>query len=262
MSRKPKKAITSKVSLLPKAASSTWSSSASSKAGRIYPAKPTSSAKAPSCKSWARSCWTCAKTPDGLACARARQAGEAMAKPNASPTSKASAAKCSLWASSCASSDPDTLQAVREALDVQRNGSAKEPWPCTWPSLARPPVARRCRRWASGSTYPDTDIQQLRALVRQARKDACPTKPPCPKEAPRQGRAYRDIFQAGQKRPHMAPAEHPRLTMSDSQFDPVASASSPSATAPPAACTKTKACLRCKTGWASAAQPASRSSRA
>jgi ribosome-associated protein len=39
---------------------------------------------------------------------------------------------------------------------------------------------------------PDTDSQQLRSLVRQARKDAKPEKPG---EALRHGRAYRDIFQ-------------------------------------------------------------------
>ena len=39
---------------------------------------------------------------------------------------------------------------------------------------------------------PQTDSQQLRALVRQARKDAKPEKPGL---APRHGRAYREIFQ-------------------------------------------------------------------
>jgi ribosome-associated protein len=39
---------------------------------------------------------------------------------------------------------------------------------------------------------PATDSQNLRALVRQARKDAKPEKPGL---APRHGRAYRDIFQ-------------------------------------------------------------------
>jgi ribosome-associated protein len=39
---------------------------------------------------------------------------------------------------------------------------------------------------------PSTDSQQLRALVRQARKDAKPEKPGA---AVRHGRAYRDIFQ-------------------------------------------------------------------
>lgn len=40
--------------------------------------------------------------------------------------------------------------------------------------------------------HPDTDAQQLRALVRQARKDAKPEKPG---EAPRHGKSYREIFQ-------------------------------------------------------------------
>jgi ribosome-associated protein len=42
------------------------------------------------------------------------------------------------------------------------------------------------------SSNPLTDSQQLRALIRQARKDA---KPERPGEALRHGRAYRDIFQ-------------------------------------------------------------------
>ena len=40
--------------------------------------------------------------------------------------------------------------------------------------------------------YPGTDSQQLRALVRQARKDAAPEKPGA---APRHGKSYREIFQ-------------------------------------------------------------------
>ena len=45
--------------------------------------------------------------------------------------------------------------------------------------------------------YPDTDIQQLRALVRQARKDAPPADKAAVSQglAPRQGRAFREIFQ-------------------------------------------------------------------
>jgi ribosome-associated protein len=41
-------------------------------------------------------------------------------------------------------------------------------------------------------THPATDSQQLRALVRQARKDL---KAGPAGEAPRQGKAYREIFQ-------------------------------------------------------------------
>jgi ribosome-associated protein len=52
---------------------------------------------------------------------------------------------------------------------------------------------------------PETDSQQLRALVRQARKDAKPEKPGL---APRHGRAYREIFQL--VREHLsAPADEP-----------------------------------------------------
>ena len=45
-------------------------------------------------------------------------------------------------------------------------------------------------------SYPHTDSQQLRALVRQARKDDTTSKADIAKGlAPRQGRAYREIFQ-------------------------------------------------------------------
>ena len=45
--------------------------------------------------------------------------------------------------------------------------------------------------------YPGTDTQQLRALVRQARKDAVPADKAAVSQglAPRQGRAYREVFQ-------------------------------------------------------------------
>jgi ribosome-associated protein len=44
--------------------------------------------------------------------------------------------------------------------------------------------------------YPQTDIQQLRALVRQARKDAVPVTNAAVSQglAPRQSRAYREMF--------------------------------------------------------------------
>ena len=45
------------------------------------------------------------------------------------------------------------------------------------------------------AAHPDTDSQQLRALIRQARKDGLPDKSAVSQGAfPRQGRAYRDIF--------------------------------------------------------------------
>jgi len=44
--------------------------------------------------------------------------------------------------------------------------------------------------------HPDTDTQQLRALIRQARKDAPPADKAAVSQglAPRKGRAYRDLF--------------------------------------------------------------------
>ena len=44
--------------------------------------------------------------------------------------------------------------------------------------------------------HPDTDTQQLRALIRQARKDTQPDNTSISQGlAPRRGRAYREIFQ-------------------------------------------------------------------
>jgi ribosome-associated protein len=90
--------------------------------------------------------------------------------------------------------DEPSLQAVRDALDVQRQGSAGE-------ALA----LHRAEEWrdkliagedALGewlAAHPDTDTQQLRALVRQARRDAQPDI--AKGQAPRHGRAYRELFQ-------------------------------------------------------------------
>jgi ribosome-associated protein len=88
--------------------------------------------------------------------------------------------------------DPAVLEAVRTALYEQANGSAQE-------NL----VLHQAETWrdrlladenAFGEwigAHPTTDTQQLRALIRQARKDAKPDKPGA---TVRHGRAYRDIF--------------------------------------------------------------------
>jgi ribosome-associated protein len=89
--------------------------------------------------------------------------------------------------------DPEVLDAVRTALEEQRRGPAEE-------SAALHEAERWRDRFVAGDdaiaswmeSYPDTDSQQLRALVRQARKDF---KAGAPGEAPRQGKAYREIFQ-------------------------------------------------------------------
>ena len=89
---------------------------------------------------------------------------------------------------------PLDAEPIRAAIDEQVNGSADltlalhlaEQW--------------RDKLIASDETlgdwlndYPATDSQQLRALIRQARKDIA--KPETPGEAPRHGKSYREIFQ-------------------------------------------------------------------
>ncbi|MHB8950821.1 MAG: ribosome biogenesis factor YjgA [Rhodoferax sp.] len=88
--------------------------------------------------------------------------------------------------------DPATLETVRTTLQEQNNGSAQDNLVLhlaeTWRDRL---VADEDAFGEWISQYPDTDSQQLRALARQARKDAKPEKPG---EAVRHGRAYRDIF--------------------------------------------------------------------
>jgi ribosome-associated protein len=89
--------------------------------------------------------------------------------------------------------DPAVLETMRAALVEQNSGSAHDNLVLhlaeTW----------RDRLLASEDAFgewiarcPETDSQQLRALIRQARKDAVPEKPGA---AIRHGRAYRDVFQ-------------------------------------------------------------------
>lgn len=94
--------------------------------------------------------------------------------------------------------DEATLDAVREALDTQHAGSARETLALHEAERWRDDLIAREEAVGEWLTrYPDTDSQQLRSLVRQARKDR-----PAPDAdaasrglAPRQGRAYREIFQ-------------------------------------------------------------------
>jgi len=89
--------------------------------------------------------------------------------------------------------DPAVLETVRAALTEQTSGSAQE-------NLILH-LAESWRERLLGAEdafgdwlaqHPDIDSQQLRALIRQAKKDAVPEKPGA---AVRHGRAYRDIFQ-------------------------------------------------------------------
>jgi ribosome-associated protein len=94
--------------------------------------------------------------------------------------------------------DAEQIDAIRAALEVQRKGSAAD--------TLRLHTAERWRErlveddaavgaWVT--QFPATDAQQLRALVRQARKDAVPSSAEAVStgQAPRQGRAFRELFQ-------------------------------------------------------------------
>jgi ribosome-associated protein len=94
--------------------------------------------------------------------------------------------------------DEDTLQAVRHALELQRLGHSHDTEQLHHAEAWRDRLIASddaVQEWIS--QYPGTDTQQLRALVRQARKDAPPPDKAAVSQglAPRQGRAYREIFQ-------------------------------------------------------------------
>jgi ribosome-associated protein len=95
------------------------------------------------------------------------------------------------------------LNAIRTALVEQHTPSAQETLALHAAEQWRDRLIAdddAVGQWVT--TCPGTDTQQLRALVRQARKDAKPEKAG---EAQRHGRAYRDIFQL--VRAHLAGEE-------------------------------------------------------
>ncbi len=93
--------------------------------------------------------------------------------------------------------DEDTIAAARAALAEQHQGSA-----------AQTRALHEAERWRDRlidsddavaewiAAHPSSDIQQLRALVRQARKDAPAESRATVSQglAPRHGRAYRELF--------------------------------------------------------------------
>jgi ribosome-associated protein len=89
--------------------------------------------------------------------------------------------------------EPSVLDEVRAALSEQQGGSAEDNLRLHQAELWRDRLLGdddALGAWLTANA--DTDAQQLRALIRQARKDAQPEKPGA---AVRHGRAYRDIFQ-------------------------------------------------------------------
>jgi ribosome-associated protein len=93
--------------------------------------------------------------------------------------------------------EPEALQAARDALDEQNKGSARETQTLHLAEQWRAELVAdedALSRWMA--QFPGTDSQQLRALIRQARKD----NPPDPAAeskglAPRHSRAWREVFQ-------------------------------------------------------------------
>lgn len=94
--------------------------------------------------------------------------------------------------------DEEVLQAVRHALELQRLGHSYDTEQLHQAEQWRDRLIDSddaVQQWMS--QFPGTDTQQLRALVRQARKDAVPVDNAAVSQglAPRQGRAYRELFQ-------------------------------------------------------------------
>ena len=94
--------------------------------------------------------------------------------------------------------DPDTLAGVRAALQELHQGSAEATMALHLAEQWRDRLIANDDAFGLWvEQYPATDTQQLRALVRQARKDAVPVDNAAVSQglAPRQSRAYREIFQ-------------------------------------------------------------------
>jgi ribosome-associated protein len=82
---------------------------------------------------------------------------------------------------------------IREAINEQQSGSAQLTLQLHLAEQWRDKLIASDDALGDWLTaYPATDSQQLRTLIRQARKDAKPEKPG---EAPRHGKSYREIFQ-------------------------------------------------------------------
>jgi ribosome-associated protein len=88
---------------------------------------------------------------------------------------------------------PLDTEPIRAAIDEQANGSAQLTLALHLAEQWRDKLIASDDALGDWLTeHPSTDSQQLRALIRQARKDAKPEKPG---EAPRHGKSYREIFQ-------------------------------------------------------------------
>lgn len=93
--------------------------------------------------------------------------------------------------------DEADIEAIRTAITEQHQGSARETQALHLAEHWRDRLIagdEAVSEWLNA--HPSTDSQQLRALVRQARKDGQPTATEVSQGlAPRHGRAYRELFQ-------------------------------------------------------------------
>jgi ribosome-associated protein len=93
--------------------------------------------------------------------------------------------------------DAPTVQAVQDALEEQRKPSAKETQRLHQAEDWRDRMIagdQALTAWLALDSQ--SDAQHLRALIRQARKDAqAPGAKELPGQAPRHGKAYRELFQ-------------------------------------------------------------------
>jgi len=88
--------------------------------------------------------------------------------------------------------DSDALAAARDAVRAAHAPSARQTALLHRAERARDTLLQsdaELERWVAD--FPDTDARRLRSLIRQARTDA---RAALPGEAPRHGRAYREIF--------------------------------------------------------------------
>jgi ribosome-associated protein len=93
--------------------------------------------------------------------------------------------------------EPEVIETIRATLHEQQKGSAEETLALHQAEQWRDRLVgddAALEEWMQ--LHPETDTQQLRALVRQARKDAQPDKTSISQGlAPRRNRAYRELFQ-------------------------------------------------------------------
>jgi ribosome-associated protein len=113
--------------------------------------------------------------------------------------------------------EPQVVESVRAALDEQANGSNADKLLLHQAETWRDRLVAdedAAAQWIN--LNPSTDVQQLRALIRQARKDAKPEKPGA---AVRHGRAYREIFQLVRDQLTAIPEREPDAPVFNPAFD-------------------------------------------